>query len=635
MAVAGAWLLAGTASATGVLAGTVVVTPSNLQGWGFLDESPTTPPPPGTGSASFVTGPATPPLGTGSARLTVNDTGRYNLVTYAHAGTRLDAITALSYSTYRTAGGSALAASLQLNFDSDLTDTNIDWQGRLIYEPYHAHTVNPGVWQTWNTQDNAAGGNWWFSDGTLSATCSQAVTCTWSQVVTAFPNGGIRVTDGALLLRAGGPWAGGFDGNVDALTIGVSGSNTTYNFEPDAPITGTILVDDDMVQCPTAAFDTIQAAVDAAAPGAEVRVCDGTYVEQVTIAAGKNNLTVRSANPLGAIIEAPATMTAGGSIVLVTAATGVTIRDFTVTGPVPIGACSSFSGIFVAGGGSATIQGNLVTQVRCVNPGSRGIQTGFAILVGRGPEFQVGTATVAGNQIDTYQKAGIYVDGPGSSGIVTGNTIDGGGPDPAIARNGIGFLRDATGRASSNQVTGNQYTGPTAGDESASGIILYQLHGGVRIATNQVSANDLGIVVFSASYDSVGTTGVTVQANQSRNNIEYGLAVLAGAATSSGNTFALNQANGNGLFDCIDETTGSGTADTANTWRLNLAGTSSPARLCGFGGIFGNPAPPAPPPPPAPPAPPPSFPPFPSFPGFPSFPSFPGFPGFPGFPSQP
>lgn len=57
----------------------IVVTPDNLNGWDFLQET-------ATGSGTFVYGPygpsmSNPPLGGGSAQLTVNSTGGEDLVT--------------------------------------------------------------------------------------------------------------------------------------------------------------------------------------------------------------------------------------------------------------------------------------------------------------------------------------------------------------------------------------------------------------------------------------------------------------------------------------------------------------------------------------------------------------------------
>src|SRR5260370_9794193 len=44
-----------------------------------------------------------------------------------------------------------------------------------------------------------------------------------------------------------------------------------------------LVVDDDKVHCPNAGFTKIQDAVDAATPGAVIRVCKGNYGEQVAI----------------------------------------------------------------------------------------------------------------------------------------------------------------------------------------------------------------------------------------------------------------------------------------------------------------------------------------------------------------
>ena len=54
----------------------------------------------------------------------------------------------------------------------------------------------------------------------------QATPCTWSQLLTAFPNVGIHGTYGAVVLKAGSGWTG-FRGNVDNVTIGIDGANTT------------------------------------------------------------------------------------------------------------------------------------------------------------------------------------------------------------------------------------------------------------------------------------------------------------------------------------------------------------------------------------------------------------------------
>lgn len=216
---------------------TNIVTPANMVGWAFFQEQP-------AGTGDLVAGPASPPLGTGSAHFTVDATGRMLLLTNAYAGVRLDQITALQYSTYQDPASSAssiLATSLQLDMDYDLTDGNTSWQGRLVFEPYYTQTVVKGVWQTWDTISPAlelTSGNWWASGAPGSAVCPISNPCTWNEVKTAFPNAGIRASVGNVQFKAGGPWPG-FDGNVDAFTIGVNGFDTTWDFELNPPPAGT------------------------------------------------------------------------------------------------------------------------------------------------------------------------------------------------------------------------------------------------------------------------------------------------------------------------------------------------------------------------------------------------------------
>lgn len=212
---------------------TTLVTPSDTQGWNFYQEVP-------TGSGSFVEGPEMPPLGTGSAQLSVDSTGRQLLLNNDYAGTSLSNITELEYSTYRQSGNDPLAISLQLDVDTDSTDDITAWQGRLVYEPYFTNTVVAETWQTWDTLATEGTGNWWSSGAPGNTVCPQSNPCTWAEIQTAFPNASIRVnnatdTAGFINFKAGGPWTPGLVGNVDAFTIGVNDEVTAYDFEAATP----------------------------------------------------------------------------------------------------------------------------------------------------------------------------------------------------------------------------------------------------------------------------------------------------------------------------------------------------------------------------------------------------------------
>jgi hypothetical protein len=237
------------ASATTVLAAnsTVVVTPTNMHGWAFVTETP-------TGTGMLVNGPETPPLGSGSAELTVDSTGR-EILAKAASGVMLADIDALSYSTYQQSGTPLLEVALQLQYDSDITDANNAFQGRLVFEPYQsdlAQASMTGSWLTWEPMDGVL----WASPNatsTVDEACPQSAPCTWDQILTLYPNIGLGSPFGAYIFRAGGPWTGGFTGNVDAFTVGIDGESVTYDFEAEEPDTdedGVIDIEDN---CPSVA----------------------------------------------------------------------------------------------------------------------------------------------------------------------------------------------------------------------------------------------------------------------------------------------------------------------------------------------------------------------------------------------
>ena len=333
--------------------------------------------------------------------------------------------------------------------------------------------------------------------------------------------------------------------------------------------------------CPNAAYTTIQSAVTAAGPGDTVKVCPGTYPEQVTIGPGKNGLRLESLKPLQATIQFPPLTTPPNALVRVNQATDVRVTGFTISGPYTDGGCvgplDTHYGVRVDGGGSATIAGNHITQIRDANPAFAGCQDGVAVLVGRSFEATTGTGWVVGNWIDNYQKNGPTVDNAGSYGNVSGNAIDGGGANNIIARNGVQIGRGAGADVDGNTIWGNSYTGtafpPPAenpDDNDATGILVFSVTNGVEVGNNYAFQNDLGIDVGTAS-------GVLVRNNLATNNVFNG---LRAESDTSGNVFAENRARDNGAHDCYDGSVGAGTAGTANTWKNDKGVTQQPPGIC-------------------------------------------------------
>jgi hypothetical protein len=224
--------------------GHVAVTPSNAAGlgFGFVQETP-------TGSGAFVSGPSGSD-GAGSAQLTIDSTGGEALANGLFAGTRLDHLSFLSYKTYQPNVGPN-ATTLQFDADYDATDGSTAYQGRAVFEPSLSGqaTVTNETWQTWNPLTAPSG--WWQTGNAIvggvnvGKACTQAIPCSFAQLLAAYPNAAIRPITGqsagqpiagGIWLKAGGGWAPGFTGNVDSLTVAVNvgGVNGTadYDFEP-------------------------------------------------------------------------------------------------------------------------------------------------------------------------------------------------------------------------------------------------------------------------------------------------------------------------------------------------------------------------------------------------------------------
>jgi parallel beta-helix repeat protein len=86
-----------------------------------------------------------------------------------------------------------------------------------------------------------------------------------------------------------------------------------------------------------------------------------------------------------------------------------------------------------------------------------------------------------------------------------------------------------------------------------------------------VSLNNGGIFLFG------NVAGTQISHNSSTQNDFTGISV---GRTASSNTISYNKASGNGMFDCEDDSTGSGTAGTANFWITDFGQTENRPGIC-------------------------------------------------------
>jgi parallel beta helix pectate lyase-like protein len=359
---------------------------------------------------------------------------------------------------------------------------------------------------------------------------------------------------------------------ADLSIYGVSSSElSTVGPLASGDQTANLIVDDDKMDCPNAKFTTIQSAVNAASAGARIRVCRGTYVEQVTIPSGRDGLLLFGSPDLAAVIKAPSVMLEPKAIVRVNGARNVTIRHFTITGPGSAPCDTIRYGVRIDGGGSALIESNRITQIQNILLGC-GSEVGFGVgvLVGREFEGEVGTAEISHNLIDRYEKGGVVIDNAGSYGNVHHNQITGPGIQSAVAPNGIQVSRGASGNVHHNVVTENSFSDFLF--LTGTGILILDgAPNAVTVGYNKVFLNDDGISLFT-------TDGALIEHNHS-----YDQRVFDGLyafTDTRNNLFSHNHAEGNTEHDCHDDSLGAGTAGTANFWDKNLGQTENRPGLC-------------------------------------------------------
>jgi hypothetical protein len=215
--------------------GAVVVTEANVDVDWFTNDTRY------DGYVDFVEGPGDPPLGIGSLEMgTTKGEDKAQLFNYDHMGTLLADIESITYATYRDSGSTNSAAQYPaINMEVDYVGDGSSYT-TLVWEPIYAYgqsNLAVDTWQTWDTMapsQTGWGGGWW-STKNIPGVCAFNCFVDWDTIVTNNPNAKIKYGFG---VNIGSGWNGVFTGAVDALSITVDETTTTYDFEQTAPPTG-------------------------------------------------------------------------------------------------------------------------------------------------------------------------------------------------------------------------------------------------------------------------------------------------------------------------------------------------------------------------------------------------------------
>ncbi len=315
--------------------------------------------------------------------------------------------------------------------------------------------------------------------------------------------------------------------------------------------------------CTEPGFNSIQSAINSAGASDTIKVCSGTYAEQLTItksvslkSAGTPLITlpatpVDSTSACGAALAA-ASHTAQDGIDLCGTVTA-TISGLAIEAAWPAGTCDDdLYGIYVGGGANLALSNSriLAAGAKPIN----GCQGGIGIEVGTGRTTpkETGTATLTNDLVEGFQKNGINVISSGSKATLKKVTVKGAGPTSVIAQNGIEIGEGAEATVSKSSSSDLIYSPQTV---VATGMLVFGSSVGPKVTNSTFESDDIGLY-----YAESGTATLSVSGSKFLGDTFDGVYFEEGNVALSKDTFDGGE-DGIGMYQNSGETTGpTGTA---------------------------------------------------------------------------
>ncbi|HLB21972.1 MAG TPA: right-handed parallel beta-helix repeat-containing protein [Solirubrobacteraceae bacterium] len=319
---------------------------------------------------------------------------------------------------------------------------------------------------------------------------------------------------------------------VLAVLVGSTASNAFAN---TVFVSNTAPLSTSGRSCEAPRYATIQEAVDAVEPGTSIKVCPGTYAEQLVIE--------KSVKVIGADPATPPTVTAPEVVahptgpcatgaeadieVMVCAASPVRLSNLHIDARFSEPTCAGEMkpyGVLVGGGATLTAtHDEVLAPNRC--------SSGVGVAVGTTDAVeQTGHATLRAVSVSGYSGRGIAATGAGSSVRVIASDVHG-GTEGSSAPTGIEISRGATGAVKGSTIARNSLVGRTLG----TGILVDRAAPPVVIANDTLEEDGIGVHLASGATTAPSTPELILRRSRILNSDSTALLLEQGTASIAHN----------------------------------------------------------------------------------------------------